>query len=437
MAIHFVNSGAAGANNGTSWTDAWVSAASSSGVAAGDIVKIHLGHNETALTAAINWANGTLSNPVRIICVDKDNSDALAAGAVVGFTTTSSIGPQGNIYSYGITWRSNISNMIFLPPSNGMQVHEAGVLTSVDTSQAIITFGNNIIGRNRIRLINETVDFSVANASTARITFALPRGIVEWYGGSYTLRSFQLWCTSFSEGAPDVFIRGVAFSGTASNAFILGNGSNNQGRITIEDCVTPSYSTLVSVTFDSYAPQVKLHRCVSGTITVPAIGPTSDVSVTGTVSTTLTRYRTGGADDGEQANAHSWEMAANANAADFTTDLVSPPLTRWVEPGAQTLTVYVASGVTLQDDECWVEVFSPSEAGSATAQTHFRSSRAAPLATPVDLTTDGSSTWNGSGVGTKQKIDVAINPTIPGWTEVRVHLAKPSTTIYVDPAIWK
>jgi len=98
----------------------------------------------------------------------------------------------------------------------------------------------------------------------------------------------------------------------------------------------------------------------------------------------------------------------------------------------------------------------------ATAKGIFTTTRCAIGATPTALTTDGTSTWNGSGVGTKQKIDhtlsngqtltvyVASGGTLNNddfWIEVsepdqvggpvtvRCFLAKPSTTVYVDPRL--
>ena len=77
---------------------------------------------------------------------------------------------------------------------------------------------------------------------------------------------------------------------------------------------------------------------------------------------------------------------------------------------------------------------SPSEEVSPTSRNKFRTTKPEPLATPTALTSDTSS-WTGTGVGTKQKVEVAISPTIAGTVTVRCYLAKPSTTVYVDPKI--
>lgn len=433
MATKFVYSGAAGANDGTSWTDAWTSLASSNGVAAGDIVKVHKTHSQTGLASSINWTNSTGNNPVRIICVDKDASDALATGALVAWNAAST-GPFGNLFVYGMHFRQATGNL-FIQSSqavaNGMMWLEECTLSITGTGD--IDPGPGTRGMHVWR--NVHIDLSGGAAATNAMYIG-NLGRLIWRGGSYTCRATQnrLFYT-INSGSALVDIEGVEFIGTVTDIQNSASGSNSQLRLTLSRCKAPTYTNVFGGNgMGAFFAELDVDLFESGTITVPSVGP-KRYRNTGNIASSLTRYRTGGADDGEQANPYSWEMAANSTATDFVAPLVSPPITRWVDSGAQTLTIYVASGVTLQDDECWLEVLSPSEAGSATAQAKFRSTRAAPLATPANLTTDGSSTWNGSGVGTKQKIDVSISPTIAGPVSVRVHLAKPSTTVYVDPRL--
>lgn len=428
MTTHFVDSAAAGANDGTSWTDAWTSIGSSTGVAAGDIVKVDDGHSQTS-ASVFNWSNGTVLNPVRIICVDKNNSDALSVGAAVTFSG-SGHGPAGNIESYGMYWINSAvsAGLLMGAPTNGRQFHANGKCSATNTGQ--INFSGS---RALYELRNQEVDFS--GAGTSSVIACPSNGIIRWLGGILRIRTGGQTSLISTNAIPMLLeFRGVEFIGTTTNIF-SGGASHASGRVIIADCVAPTYTNLIGTTPTHFSSRLETERFVAGTLTVPAIAPTQIYDWPGTVIASLSRYRTGGADDGEQANAYSWEMASDAEAAEAAATLMSPPITRWVEAGSQTLTIYIASGVTLQDDELWVDVISPSEAGSATAQGQFNTSRALPLATPANLTTDGSSTWNGAGVGTKQKIDVAINPTIAGPVTVRVHLAKPSTTVYVDPKL--
>jgi hypothetical protein len=432
MATHFVYSGAAGANNGTSWADAWTSLASASGAAAGDTVKVHKTHSQTGLAANINWSSGTQANPVRIICVDKDAADALSTGALVRFGT-SNTGPQGAIYSNGITWSGSAAGAapLFQPATNDRQIHENCTMTL--TGGGTIANGGN--HGTSVKWINCNVDLSAGTAVGVSVNFGVFEGKFEWLGGTYTCRATQ---TSLFNGAatePTFICRGVTFSGTVTNIFTT-TSSTTFSRAQFIGCVAPSFTNYVSTALGVILGRIEFENFVAGTLSAPALSPHRIEDSRGTIAATTGKYRTGGANDGEQANEYSWEMISNTGAGDFISWLESPLMVAWIADGAgQTLTVYVASGGTLQDDEVWIEVFSPSEAGTPTALAKLQSTRALALATPADLTTDGSSTWTGAGTTTKQKITVNLAPTISGPVTVRLFLAKASTTMYVDPKL--
>lgn len=434
MATKFVYSAASGANDGSSWTDAWTSIASATGVAAGDIVKVEYRHSNTALTANVDFSNGTLIAPVRIVSVDKDNSDALRTGATLPFTTTTGVGLVGNIFVYGVTQTQSAAIMRNNPPSRGVQTYES--CTFAPTGSTGLQFGDASTTGWAVRLTNCTYDLSGGSGTGVLLSLTnLNSSSFEWIGGTFTMRSSQTNAIAIPNGSLITLLRivGVSFSGTVTNIFSA--GSNAGGLIEISRCVPPTYTNVYSTLPTNDRIRCHLDGFVSGTITAPLLPPTQIAAFRGNIATSLSQYRTGGADDGEQANAYSWELVSNASAADFVAPLVCPPMVRWVDTGSQTVTVFVASGTTLQDDEFWIEVVSPSEAGSATAQAKYQTTRPALLATPANLTTDGTSTWNGSGVGTKQKVSVSINPTVPGPITVRVYFAKASTTVYVDPRI--
>jgi hypothetical protein len=180
--------------------------------------------------------------------------------------------------------------------------------------------------------------------------------------------------------------------------------------------------------------------CAAGTITVPRVGPQKVASYYGTLSALTTHYRTGGADDGPTTNAYSWEMVSSANSRELVNPLVGPEIKVWVPTGSRTVRLYLASAADKDNDEFWIDVHSPSEAGSATAQGRYQTTRCGLLSTPAALDRSASTDWTGANTGTdgstgQQKIDVTINPTVEGWVTVIPHLAKASTTVYVDPEL--
>lgn len=430
MATTFVYSGAAGLNNGTSWTDAWTSLASSNGAAAGDTVKVHYLHSETSLAANINWSNGTVGNPVQIISVDKDNSDALRAGASVEWTTTN-LGPQGNVTSYGMTWKNSGAQLNFTIPTDGYQQHESGTMVNTGANGVRFTASS----RGVVRLMKETIDLSGTSGTAATVSVVPTGGMAfEWVEGTYTTRASQTSLFGLSTTFSTLRIVGVDMSANTVTNLILGS-TTNCGLFDIIRCKAPTFTNVFGTTPVGKLWNVNLNGFQTGTLTVAVLPPNLSTTLNGTVSSSTSRYRTGGANDGSQANAYSWECISNASAKNIVAAMELPPISRWVGAGSQTITLYVASGVTLNNDELWFDVRSPSEAVSATSQAALQSSRCNYLATPAALTTDGTSTWNGTGVGTKQKVSFTIAPTIPGIVSVRGFLAKASTTVYIDPVI--
>lgn len=430
MATIYVDSAAGGANNGTSWADAYTSIASTTGAAAGDTVLIDDGHSQTGALGTLNFASSTLANPVRILCVDKAD-DSLSTGAAL--TNNSGVASlQGHIVGHGLVVTQSAN--AFLQLALGTESFQ-----KFSSCQFVHTGSSSVILASGLRSLafytDCTIDFSGGTSAGATAQAAGAASLARLVGGVVKARSAGHTTLFFggTSGAV-VELEGVDIQNTVTNLY---SNSGGAGRFAARRCTVPSFTNLMvaNSTLAQALNYGMLEGCKSGTISAPALGLTWLENRCGTVKSDLTRYRTGGADDGEQANPHSWSMASNANCLEQVSWLESPPIAVWVEAGSQTITLYLASGATLQDDEFWIDVLSPSEAGSATTQGRAQSTRLAFQGTPANLASDGASTWNGSGVGTKQKVSVSIAPTVPGWVEVRCCLAKPSTTAYVDPVI--
>jgi len=434
VATKFVFSGAVGANDGTSWANAWTSEASSNGVAAGDVVKVHKTHSGANNGANINWSNGTFSNPVRLICVDKDAGDALASGAVFNWNVTNT-GPQGSLFAYGITFATSGANLRLSPPNSGYQRYENCTLTVTGATGIDFTSATS---RNRIDFINTSVNFSGASAATVNFGPFLNTAttIFNWTGGTYTCRSTQTNLIGASQSTTgSAVFRGVKFSGTVTNLFTA--STNISGIYRFDGCEGCAYTNIFNAGTvpTNMGNRINLDGFVSGTLTAPHLRPNVEADGAGTLRALTSVYRTGGAWDGEQANPYSWEIASTSNANNSVLMFETPQIARFVEAGEQTLTFYVAGGALLNDDEFWPEVLSPSEAVSPTAQFRYQSLRCDPLATPEAWPVDSTSVWNGSGVGSKQVIQVQINPTMAGVVLVHFNFAKPSSVCYVDPKV--
>jgi hypothetical protein len=159
----------------------------------------------------------------------------------------------------------------------------------------------------------------------------------------------------------------------------------------------------------------------------------------GKVSADTSRYRTGGAKDSERTNPISWDFDTTVGSVRGWPGhaFVGPPITAWTDGDASTSHTYrvaFASDATIQDDELWMELEGPNDAATNSLGV-IKTTRLAPRGTAANYTTDASSSWTGSGVGTKQYMEVSYTPDKPGPVTVRVYMAKASDNIYVDPLI--
>lgn len=145
-----------------------------------------------------------------------------------------------------------------------------------------------------------------------------------------------------------------------------------------------------------------------------------------------TKYRTGGAAD--IGVPYGWEITTRARTA--SVPWISKEVYRFVQPGSQTLSFYVALDTleTLDDSEFWVELLSPPEESSAAGK--FSTTQVLPMATAATLTADSDSTWNGSDVETAYKIEMTINPRVSGLVKAKFFLKKNTTApVVIDPII--
>lgn len=435
MATKYLYSGAAGLNDGSSWANAWVALSSATGLAAGDELLVHKTHSQTGLTTTHSFNNGTIANPVKIICVDKDAGDVLATGASFAWTA-GNVGLTGNVKWYGVTITGNTTGNLIVSTGNSQTngLGEFENCTFTETNTGGVSFGSSSAIRSRIRFLNCTFDWSGATAAGTLIVLGSNAAcIFEFTGCTFTPRATQTSLFSVASGSLSVALfRGCTFSGTVTNLF--GTVSTVGWQVIFDGCTLPTYTNIRSAAVAHICGQWEIRNCVGGTISAAVVGPAKIDDYAGTIAADLTRYRDGGASDG--VSSYCLAMVTNANAGAPYGYLASPPIIRRVNAGAsQTITAYIASGGSLNNDEVYAELLSPSEAGTATPTSRFQSSRVVNRGTPAALTTDGTSTWTGTGVGTLQKITFTISPTVAGLVVLRLFVAKASATVYFSPEL--
>lgn len=459
MAIWRVWSGASGADDGTSWADAYVTldraadSAINTGLAAGDFIYIHVGstlpHNETGTGTVGTDGPSTERNPIKILGVDKDNSDALTVSTTNNISGTTNIALNGiGIYQYGIRW-STTGGDISLENGNIDTWHRHErcrfTLDSSATSRTInLGGGGSSVMRVRYEFID--TDFAIGTGASAT-GFNMQHGTMTWRGGTLLGRpggGDPRHVITAMRGSR-IEIDGVDLSTLSATGHILESLAEQSDVLRIMNCKMPTgWETKLAELEDGeyYGTTISVEHSDDGTDADPAF-QYHMLSDFGEVSTETGIYRTGGASDGERTNPVSWKAIANANA---TLEIYSPmevnrfmPLAVWIDGDgatAKTLTVHVASGTTWQDDELWAKFEYPSEADTS-ALKEIQTTRADPLGTPANVSTDGS-TWTGAGVGTKQKLEITITPDKPGWVFCWLHFAPGSVsdeTVFFDPQI--
>lgn len=445
-----------GLNDGSSWANAWQSiaavAATSTGAQAGDIVYVsHTSSEANASSTTYTFADPTYDSPCILLSVDKsDDSLDTTRGATFGTTSGGyELSLRGNVMIYGCTITSGRDFNFANNDNVFIRLYDCAINFTNTAAGTAVTFRMNGDQSPHTTLV-EIIACDVDHANTNAAGF---NGFQNEQnrGGSFFVDSC-VWTASGGQSgnyvvepqSVNAWDGSVAVRNSDLSVFddIVDFNSNDNARVavTIDGCeLKAGYTAVTALSGPSH--KVRITKCDSGAISAPVKGVTHWQDYYGTTKNDTARYRTGGASDGETS--YSWEMVSTSNTIETYRPMKSPPMVVWTDDdsgGAKTLTVYIAGGADLNDDDFWIEVSSPNETANPnqTAQGNWQTTRADPLATPVALTRSSGTTWDGTGTGTdggtgQQKIEVTLNPTEPGPVTVRCFLAKASTTVYVDP----
>jgi hypothetical protein len=438
-------SGASGGDTGANWENAYSTLMKDWGAEAGftpgtDFVYVRSSHSETSgttVTVTGTTAEGTL-DPVRILCVTGNDTGTdpgtLTTGATVQTSATSAhIEINEKLYIYGVKFQ----------PDGDLELGQTGTdswlvleqcTAQLDTTSSQLYLGTaTSTVSNNIICLDTDINFQTTSGS-----IYLYMANLHWDGGSSTNSTLQFTNLGFSRLARATF-RNMDLSSIAGDLVANVGSAPAPLIVSFERCLINAGATLVNGTIDIPGAEISFHHCQSGTDADPAY-QMKRYTYQGTVETDTARYRDNGASDGERTNPYSWSLdtAAGSNVIELYEPLESPPIAGWTDGDASTAhtyRVYVASGATLQDDEVWVELIGPNDAATDSLGVR-KTTRPDPLATPANLTTDASSTWNGADVTTKQQIDVVYTPDKPGPITARVYVAKPSERVSIDPKIY-
>ncbi|MCK9325576.1 MAG: DUF1080 domain-containing protein [Bacteroidales bacterium] len=400
------------------WSNAFQALSTAIGsAAAGDIIYLASDHNETATVGSRTWTGaGTLVSPVRVISVDR-TTGAYSAGAspqIGNSGVTDDITLSGSFEFIG-AYLSVGDDLTYSPITGHLVFDDCTLGLGVAGAEAV-----NALGGTATTIELFDTDITRGASTTCKLNVA---SSFSWAGGSLlTAMDGQL----FECGADSI-------------------------SVLVRDCDLSTQTDYLLKPDSSGIADAMFARCKIGAAVEPILGtlPGGRVALescddadgffnlhheysAGSVEQSTTIYRTGGASyDGE--NHYSAKMTSNANASEWATPLRFRLANLWTAANP-TLTVHtLTAGVTLQDDEFWIEVEAPD--GTTRALGNITRSRAADIrATPADLSPDLTA-WTETLTGeVAQKIETAITGNAGVYT-VWACLAKPSTTVYVCPKI--
>lgn len=264
----------------------------------------------------------------------------------------------------------------------------------------------------------------------------IANGIVRWYGGGFASGSYAITqLLAFPTSAMvDFVMDGADLSALPSNMPITANGG--AGRAILKNCkMPPSWSGALFSNSCAINQTVEMYNCDSGATNYRIyIG-----QYAGTLRESTAVVKSGGATDG--VTAMSWSITTNANCKPPDNGgppqtLLTPEIAYWNEAiGVQvTLSVDVLADTSpLTSSEAWLEVSYLGDAASPKSSPAITRTKlgGAAVAHP-----SSAAAWSGGPASSQvQKLQFAFTPRMKGLIMVRVRIARPSATVYVDPTV--
>lgn len=433
MATYHVYNAAAGAGTGADWTNAFttfgaaVTAASSNG----DVIKVHVAHTEN-LGADTTY---TFAAHVAVICVDKDNSDALAVmgtSAWIGHNTLNfSIVFAGavKVFMYGLTFRNASTGADFITLCNSDGSHQVlencYLWLGTTSTTALIQVGVNDT-QCFARLKDCTLRFgATAQSLSVRGNVVIEGGSVSADGSApSSLFSFA----GTDPGGATVRADGTDLSHISGN--IVGDATSAAAVVTLTNCKLHASATWLAAqtVANKSGAEVFLFDCHSGDTHI-AIGHEDGLG--------KTEIATGISFTGSEAGC-SWKITTTAAASFYT-----PYRTPWIDTyhdGLAAITPYLeilrdGSSTAFNNDEVWGEFRAKVTSGSVVT-TAYSDRKVLLASAAAQAAGAGTGSWSGeNATAWSGKVDSgsALTPAEVGFIRSRFAVGAASATVYGDP----
>ncbi len=446
----FVDSGAAGTNAGTSWTNAALTiTAGLALVSAGDTILVKNTHAVTA-GGAITWTPP--AGGVAIISVTPSGGSSYSAftagaaesiGAFNNAFTLASAAASG-MYCWGLTLNGAVGSFgtgtISISQTNSTSAYLEMVNCTFDlkstNASGTMVLGTTASESHGIRLRDCTF---ICSASRTGVYFTVGFAQIDIINPTFSMtggsKPTLLIQPSGSTTDAIMVIRDGDASGfnTSSGAFLSLTTNQTGLALTFKNLKISATPTLTSGTWPGGIGSFTLRNVDSGNTDYVFDYIDSYGTLT---ATTATSKNSGGSFNSQ---AISWQIVTSTLATEFR-PFVSPLIQVWdtsTSGQTPTLSVAQATGSTnLNDRTAW---FTLSAAASATQTdyTHFSGRNTQPfVGSAVDWAADSGATWTGISSPVKQLLSLGtVTPARAGLLQGRLYIGAASVTVYVNPVI--
>ncbi len=431
MADYFVDSNASGTASGADWTNAWpdlYTALVTNSIAAGSVVYVAHNHYKDYAADTTLTNNGTLDSPICIVCVNT------TTGAVTTGAEEEAAGVNNNFHCFqggllydGVALASGSGSTV---PNTLCQASNGSFEFTITSSVGLTVepYSGVLKWKNFwFKAIRDTQYMGINSGAW-----------IDWDGGGVDPTGTgvnRIFDASLASRGGGLKLRNLDLSNVTDNLIALNVSETASSlRFLLTGCKLPVGVPIVDTESFAASHEIIVRSCDVG----DGYNFFTELYREGKITQDTGNYLNATYDG---TNGYSAKITSNAKALDRTRPLRFMLSEFWAGANPTVIVETLTDGVTLQDDECWIEIEYPDATDQAlrkinddAKQTVGWGSGTAP-GTPTNLTTSTAAWTETLTTETKQKMTETVTGGATGPHRVFVCLAKPSTTVYVDPKV--